>query len=90
MSQLETIQGILNTYQDGKVMFDECIRVRLAPHQTPFNVWGAWRVPEGVYLMDGEEHWHGPLLEGQMNATQVIASVYQRLKQLSYASGITN
>lgn len=82
MSPLATIQSMLTIYPDGKVIFEEKLRVKLTPHQQAFDVYGAWRSPEGPYLMDAAGEWHGPLKEIDRNAGLLITSLYQRLKML--------
>lgn len=82
MSQLEYITDTLNAFPDGKVIFDDAIRVKASPHIALFSCHGACVGPEGVYLMDNEGEWHGPLKEDQVNAELMISSLYQRMKVL--------
>jgi len=35
----------------------------------------------GIWLMDGEGEWHGPLRESEMNAEFIIHALYNRLVQ---------
>lgn len=80
MNQLQYITDSLNAYSDHRVMFDDAIKVKASPHIALFNCYGACVGPDGVYLMDGEGLWHGPLKEDQVNAGLIINSLYQRLK----------
>lgn len=80
MNQLQYITDSLNAYPDHRVMFDDAIRVKSSPHMALFDCYGAWVGPDGVYLMDGDGLWHGPIKEDQINAGLIINSLYQRLK----------
>lgn len=81
---------MLNKYVEGRVIFDEVLSVKLTLYQQTFDVWGVWKDEEGPHLMDAAGNWHGPLKETQLNAPQVIASLYQRLKQMSHAGAVAN
>lgn len=82
MNQLNYITDSLNTYPGHQVIFDDAIRVKASPHISLFTCHGACVGPDGVYLMDGEGEWHGPLKENQVNAGLMISSLYQRLRLL--------
>lgn len=80
MNHLQFITETLRNFPDRQVLFNDAIRVKASPHIAVFSCYGACVGPEGVYLMDGEGNWHGPLKENQANAGMVIASLYQRLR----------
>ena len=80
MNHLQFITDIVNAYPDHRVIFDDAIRVKASPHIALFTCHGACVGPGGVYLMDGDGEWFGPLKEDQVNAGLVISSLYQRLK----------
>lgn len=82
MNQLKYITDSLNQYPDHRVIFDDAIKVKASPHVSLFNCYGAWVGPDGVYLMDYEGEWHGPLNEDQVNAGLMISSLYQRMRLL--------
>jgi len=82
MNQLQFITDSLNAYPDHRVAFDDVIRVKSSPHIALFSCHGACVGPDGVYLVDYEGEWHGPLKEDQVNAGLMISSLYQRLKVL--------
>lgn len=82
MNQLQYITDSLNDYPDHQVMFDDAIRVKASPHIPVFTCHGACVGPDGVYLMDGEGEWQGPLKEDQVNAGLMISSLYQRMRLL--------
>ena len=86
MNQLAYITQSVAAYPDHRVMFDDAIKVKSSPHVALFNCYGAWVGPDGVYLMDYEGEWHGPLKEDQINAGLIISSLYQRLKVMSIPS----
>jgi hypothetical protein len=86
MNQLEYITDSLNAYPDHRVIFDDAIRVKASPHIALFACHGACVGPDGVYLMDGDGEWHGPLKEDQVNAGLMISSLYQRMKVMSIPS----
>jgi hypothetical protein len=80
MNQLKYITDSLNQFPDHQVLFDDAIRVKASPHIALFTCWGACIGPDGVYLMDGDGNWHGPLKEDQANAGLLISTIYQRLR----------
>lgn len=86
MNQLQYITDSLNAYPDHRVIFDDAIKVKASPHIALFNCYGACVGPDGVYLMDYEGEWHGPLKEDQINAGLIISSLYQRLKVMPIPS----
>lgn len=86
MNQLQYITDSLNAYPDHQVTFDDAIRVKASPYIALFTCYGACVGPDGVYLMDYEGEWHGPLKEDQINAELIIGSLYQRLKVMSIPS----
>jgi hypothetical protein len=86
MNQLEFITQSVAAYPDRRVVFDVAIKVKSSPHVALFNCYGAWVGPDGVYLMDYEGEWHGPLKDDQINAGLIISSLYQRLKVMSIPS----
>lgn len=88
MNQLQYITDSLNTYPDHRVMFDDAIRVKASPHIALFTCYGACVAPDGVYLMDGEGEWYGPLKEDQVNAGLMINSLYQRMRLLLTAVSV--
>lgn len=90
MNQLEYILSTLNTCADKRLMFGDAIRVKSSPHNIVFTCYGACIGPDGVYLMDGEENWHGPLDNKQANGSLVIGSIWQRLKALELKQLIGN
>lgn len=80
MNMLNTIQDIVLTYPEREVRFTETLEVKL-----PFGsfICHALHIEkEGLYLMDGQGEWHGPLKEDQINAKQVILSLYKRLMRI--------
>jgi hypothetical protein len=83
MNQLQFITDSLNSYPDHRAMFDDAINIKASPHIALFACWGACVAPDGVYLMNGEGEWHGPLKENQVNAGLMISSLYQRMKLMS-------
>ena len=90
MNQLTEIQSMLELHPDGKVVFKECIPVNLSPQHIPFDIWGAWLGPQGIFLMDCKGVWYGPLQEDQVNAIEVITSLFNRLKSMTHAGAVTN
>jgi hypothetical protein len=80
MNHLQYITDTITKYPDQQVMFTDAIRVKGSPHLLLFSCHGACVGPDGVYLMDGEGCWHGPLKEDQINARLVIASLFQRMR----------
>ena len=82
MNQLQYITDSVNAHPDHRVMFDDVVRVKASPHIPVFTCYGACVGPDGVYLMDYEGEWHGPLKENQVNAGLIISSLYQRMKLL--------
>lgn len=86
MNQLQYITDSLIDYPDHQVMFNDAIKVKVSPHIIAFTCWGARLGPDGVYLMDSDSEWHGPLKEDQVNAGLMISSLYQRLKVMSIPS----
>jgi hypothetical protein len=80
MNQLQYITDSLNAFSDHQVKFDDAIWVKPSPHIALFTCWGACVGSDGVYLMDGEGNWHGPLKEDQVNAGLIISSLYQRMR----------
>lgn len=88
MNQLEYIQQAIEAKPDQRIMFDTGIVVKSSPHIPVFTCWGACSGPDGVFLMDYEGRWHGPLNRNQVFGPLVIASVYQRLKSLELVPSI--
>ena len=82
MNHLEFITQSVAAYPDHCVMFKDAINVKASPHIALFTCYGAWVGPYGVYLMNGEGEWHGPLLAEQGNGELMINSIYQRMKIL--------
>lgn len=80
MNQLQYITDSVAAYPDHRVIFDDAIKIKSSPHIALFNCYGAFAGPDGVYLMDYEGEWHGPLKEDQVNAGLIISSLYQRMK----------
>jgi hypothetical protein len=80
MNHLQFITEAVNSYPDHQVLFDDAIRIKASPHIALFSCHGACVGPDGVYLMDGNGEWFGPLKEDQVNAALMINSLYQRLK----------
>jgi hypothetical protein len=88
MNKLIEIAQITSTHRDSKVMFADPLQVKSSPHRHLFTAYGVWSGPDGVYVMDGEGNWHGPLQEKQGNAEFMISSLYQRLKVLPVNTSI--
>lgn len=88
MNQLEYIHQVVDNESDKRIMFDTPLVVKSTPHTPVFTCWGATIGPDGVYLMDYEQQWHGPLHRDQAFAPLVIASVYQRLKGREITAGV--
>lgn len=86
MNQLQYITETIKKYPEHRVAFDDAIRVKASPHIALFSCHGACVGPDGVYLMDYEGEWHGPLKEDQINAGLIISSLYQRMKVMSIPS----
>lgn len=82
MNHLEQITQLTNSYPDGQIFFDDPIKVRQAPHQPVFTVYGIWSGSSGLFVLDGGGEWHGPLLAEQSNGELMINSIYQRMKIL--------
>lgn len=80
MNHLQYITDTLNKYPDRQVMFTDAIRVKASPHVLLFSCYGACVGPDGVYLMDSDGVWHGPVKENQINAGLIIGSLYQRMR----------
>jgi hypothetical protein len=83
MSTLEEIKEMVAQYQDSQVLFDEPIIIKSSPHRLLFTCYGVWSGDKGIFLMDEDEIWHGPLLESDINGSLVIGSLYQRMKILT-------
>lgn len=82
MNILQTIEQIVYGYPDHQINFDNPVRIKITPHQNSFEVWAVNKNDTGLWLMDKDGQWHGPLQENQVNADKVINSLYQRLKAL--------
>lgn len=82
MLQLQQINDLAKCHPDGQVLFDDPIKVRSAPHQPVFTVYGVWAGSDGLFVLDGGGEWHGPLLPEQQNGDLMINSIYQRMKIL--------
>jgi hypothetical protein len=82
MNTLQAIEQIVHGYADHQINFDNPVRIKITPHQNSFEVWAVNKNDTGLWLMDGNGEWHGPLREGQVNADKVINSLYQRLRAL--------
>lgn len=82
MTTIDQIRELLHKYPEGRVYFDEPVKVKASPHHELFRCYGVSIDNTDIYLMDPDEKWHGPLEENQVNANLVIASLYQRLKGL--------
>jgi hypothetical protein len=83
MNNLQHINDLTQRHPDGQVLFDDPIKVRSAPHQPVFTVYGVWAGDQGLFVLDGAGEWHGPLLPEQINGQLIINSIYQRLKVTS-------
>lgn len=80
MNNLQHINDLAKRHPNGQVLFDDALKVRSAPHQPVFTVYGVWTGSEGLFVLDGGGEWHGPLLPNQQNGQLIINSIYQRLK----------
>lgn len=80
MNTLQTIKQIVDNH-NREIIFSDPVKVKLNPHTQVFYCHGV-HSENGVWLMDGQGQWHGPLEENQVNAGLVINSIYQRLKIL--------
>ena len=80
MTTLQHIQHMAVGYEGGQVIFDDPLHVKSSPHRLVFTAYGIWSGNNGVFVLDGDGEWHGPLLENQVNADLMINSIYQRLK----------
>lgn len=90
MSLLTEISAMLQEYPECKTILNTPITVRATLHQHVFTIYGAWSGEDGVWLMDGEGCWHGPVKEAQLNANYIINSLFQRLKLKEHASPASN
>lgn len=91
MNNLQHINDFAQHYPDGQLLFDDPIKIRSAPHQPVFTVYGIWSGCEGLFVLDGGGEWHGPLLPEQDNGELMINSIYQRMKILELnGSAIAN
>lgn len=81
MTTLQAIQQIVAS-QNREIIFNDPVRVKKTPHELVFTCYGVHAEDDGIWLMDGEGKWHGPLGENQGNAMLVINSLYQRLKAM--------
>lgn len=67
--------------------FDELLKVKASPHKE-VNIWGACLSPATdlkdaiIYVMDSNQEWYEVTANNE-SAALVIASLYQRLTQLS-------
>ena len=80
MNHLQYVTNAITQHPDQQVMFADPIKVKGSPHLLLFSCHGACVGPDGVHLMDGDGIWHGPVKENQINASLVIASLYQRMR----------
>ena len=80
MNHLQFITDTVTKHPDSQVMFDDAIKVKASPHINLFTCYGVCVQSGAVYLMDDSGCWHGPLLESQLNAKLLIASLYQRIR----------
>jgi hypothetical protein len=80
MNQLEFIRQSITSLPRQSILFKDAIVIKHSPHIALFTCWGACVAPDGVYLMDGNSEWRGPLKEDQVNAALIISSLYQRMK----------
>lgn len=83
MSTLDEIKQMCLQYPDGRVLFNDPLKIKASPHVAVFTAYGAWTGDNGIFLMDAEGNWHGPLLESDVNGKLVISSVFQRLRILT-------
>jgi hypothetical protein len=79
MSDLANIRKRLEEYPGNKVMLRDPIRVNVTEHMPAFICWGAGASDQGIYLMDADQQWHGPLKTHQDNADALIAGLCNRL-----------
>lgn len=81
MTLLQTIQNIVLTYPDHEVRFDQPTEIHF-----PTGSFECYALQmdtgEGLFLMDGQGEWHGPLQENQVNAGVVIQALYKRLMRI--------
>jgi len=82
MSNIIEISKMLNGFHDESVKFNTPIRVSLP--QGVFEIHAACKhAAFGIYLLDREGEWQGPLLASQLNADRIIAALYNRLKLIT-------
>ena len=82
MNQLIEIAQIANTFPEGRIILSDALYIKSSPHRHIFTAYVGWSGADGVYVLDGEGKWHGPLHEKQANAGLMISSLYQRLKAI--------
>lgn len=87
MNKLSEIQQITSQH-NGQLMFDDALQIKSSPHTHLFTAWGLCVGPDGIYVMNGEGDWYGPLLESQVNSEFMINSIYQRLKAIQLKSSV--
>jgi hypothetical protein len=87
MTKLAEINQITSQH-NGEVLFDEPLQIKSSPHSHLFTAWGVCVGPDGLYVMDSEAKWQGPLLEGQVNSEYMINSLYQRLKVMELKTSV--
>lgn len=63
-----------------EIIFKDSLKVKKSPHEPVFACYGVHAEEDGLWLMDGNGEWHGPLQETDVNGKLVINSLYQRLK----------
>lgn len=83
---LAQLQAMAEEFPQGKVYFDDPVKVKKTPHHHLFTAYGIWaHGVNGVWLLDGAGTWHH-LEEKDDNAGYVIASMAQRLRLLKYGA----
>lgn len=79
MSDLINIRKRLETLPDNKLMLREPINIKATEHVSAFTCWGVGASDQGVFLMDADQQWHGPLKYHQANADTLIDGLCDRL-----------
>lgn len=79
MSDLINIRKHLEALPDNKLMLQEPISIKATEHISVFTCWGVGVSDQGVFLMDADQQWHGPLKTHQKNAGALISGLCSRL-----------
>lgn len=79
MSNLINIRKKLEQCPDCKLILNEPIQVNITAALPAFTCWGLSAGDQGVFLMDADQQWHGPLKTHQHNADILITGICNRL-----------